>query len=363
MALADGTIIRGKGFGAITKTSGEVVFNTGMVGYPESITDPSYNGQILLQTYPLIGNYGVFRKHFESNGAKIEGYVIRELSREPSHWTSELNLSDWLREEGIPGLEAVDTRMLTKKLRIHGVMLGVLWVFPEENEPSEEEIASELREIADPNKMDLVREVATTQIRHHEIGSRHTIALLDCGVKRNIIQSLTARGLNVIQYPPDTPAYKILGDKPDGILISNGPGDPKMIPYAVETVGALVDSDIPMLGVCLGIQLLALASGADTYKLKFGHRGQNHPVIDLTTGRCFITSQNHGYAVDSDSLRGTDLEVSMVNANDRTVEGFKHRKKAITAVQFHPEASPGPEDTSYLFDEFSRQVLTKPSRR
>jgi len=348
--------VKGVGFGATRKVSGEVVFNTGMVGYPEAITDPSYNGQILMQTYPLIGNYGVCPDHFESDGPKIEGYIVHELCREPSHWASKKRLDEWLRETGIPGIERADTRMLTKKIRIYGVILGILWVYRNGDGPDFDELLKEARHIPDPNKTDLVAEVATKKVHKFNVKGKHHVVLVDCGVKRNIIRSLLDKKLNVTVVPPNTTADKILDMKPDGIVLSNGPGDPKMVPYVIKTVKELTQVDTPIMGICLGNQILALAFSGDTYKLKFGHRGQNHPCVDLETGRCYITSQNHGYAVKAESLKGTGLKVTWINANDKTVEGLEHIKKHIFAIQFHPEATPGPEDTQYLFDRFLKNM-------
>lgn len=348
--------MKGVGFGATRKVSGEVVFNTGMVGYPEAITDPSYNGQILMQTYPLIGNYGVCPDHFESDGPKIEGYIVHELCREPSHWASKKRLDEWLRETGIPGIERADTRMLTKKIRIYGVILGILWVYRNGDGPDFDELLKEARHIPDPNKTDLVAEVATKKVHKFNVKGKHHVVLVDCGVKRNIIRSLLDKKLNVTVVPPNTTADKILDMKPDGIVLSNGPGDPKMVPYVIKTVKELTQVDTPIMGICLGNQILALAFSGDTYKLKFGHRGQNHPCVDLETGRCYITSQNHGYAVKAESLKGTGLKVTWINANDKTVEGLEHIKKHIFAIQFHPEATPGPEDTQYLFDRFLKNM-------
>lgn len=354
--MADGTLVRGVGFGAVKKTSGEVVFNTGMVGYPEAITDPSYNGQILMQTYPLIGNYGICPSHFESDAPKIEGYIVHELCREPSHWASKMTLDAWLENKGIPGIERVDTRMLTKKIRIYGVMLGIVWVYKKGNEPDLDELLKEAKHIPDPNKTDLVAEVATKKIQRLSVKGNYHVVLVDCGVKKSIVRSLLDRKVNVTIVPPHTSADKILDMAPHGILLSNGPGDPKMVPYLIKTVKQLIETSIPIMGICLGNQILALAFGGDTYKLKFGHRGQNHPCVELDTGRCYITSQNHGYAVKTKSLKGTGLRVTYLNANDKTVEGLAHRKKPIFAVQFHPEASPRPEDTLHLFDRFLKNL-------
>jgi len=327
-----------------------------MVGYPEAITDPSYNGQILMQTYPLIGNYGVCPDHFESDGPKIEGYIVHELCSEPSHWASKKSLNEWLEETGIPAIERVDTRMLTKKIRIYGVILGILWVYRNGDGPDFDELLKEARRIPDPNKTDLVAEVATKKVHKFNVKGKHHVVLVDCGVKKNIIRSLLDKKLNVTVVPPNTTADKILDMKPDGIVLSNGPGDPKMVPYVIKSVKELTQADVPIMGICLGNQILALAFGGDTYKLKFGHRGQNHPCVDLETGRCYITSQNHGYAVKAESLKGTGLKVTWINANDKTVEGLEHIKKHIFAIQFHPEAAPGPEDTQYLFDRFLKNM-------
>lgn len=361
LVLEDGTVVRGYGFGAATKVSGEVVFNTGMVGYTEAITDPSYKGQILMQTYPLIGNYGVCPDQFESNGPKISGYVIRELCDAPSHWTSTMTLDEWLRNNNVPGISEVDTRMLTKKIREKGTMLGILQVYEEGEEPNIGSLLEEVKHVVDPNTTDLVATVATKKVIEHKAngGEACTVALIDCGVKKSIIESLVKRGVNVWQVPPWMGVDEILGFDPDGVVISNGPGDPKMVPYVIDKVPELVEIGMPMLGICLGNQVIALGLGGDTYKLKFGHRGQNHPCIDLSTDRCYITSQNHGYAVKAESLKGTGVEVTHLNANDKTVEGIAHERKSIFAVQFHPEASPGPKDTGYIFDRFVKMVREK----
>jgi len=350
LVLEDGTLVKGIGFGASKKVYGEVVFNTGMVGYPESITDPSYNGQILMQTYPLIGNYGVQPAHFESEAPKIEGYVVHELCREPSHTASKTTLDEWLTECGVPGIEAVDTRKLTKKIRVKGVMLGILETYERRAEPDFERLLEEAKRIPDPYGQDLVGEVTVRKTERLDVNGDVDIVLIDCGAKRNIIRNLLTRKVNVIRVPYNTSVTNILEHEPEGILISNGPGDPKTCKQTIENIRELSETKIPILGICLGVQLLALALGGDTYKLKFGHRGQNHPVIDLKTNRCYITSQNHGFAVEEGSLKGTGFEVFLSNANDKTVEGLTHRSKPIKAVQFHPEASPGPNDTNYLFD-------------
>ena len=355
LVLDDGSLFMGFGFGSSRLVTGEVVFNTGMVGYTEAITDPSYKGQILIQTYPLIGNYAVCRAHFESNSPKIEGYVVHELCRQPSHWSSDLTLDDWLCETSVPGIECVDTRCLTKKIRTFGTMLGALKVFDFDEPFDMGSMKGLVGHIEDPNKRDLVKEVATDRVTLLGDG-KITLALVDCGVKNSIINSFLKRGVRIALVHPSLGYDEIASLGISGIIISNGPGDPKMVPYVIETTRRLMDLDLPILGICLGHQILALAAGGDTYKLKFGHRGQNHPVLDLRTGRAYITSQNHGFCVDPSSLSGTGFSVTMINANDRTVEGMRHERRPLMAVQFHPEASPGPLDTQGIFDEFLREV-------
>ena len=356
LVLEDKTVWRGIGFGAETRISGEVVFNTGMVGYVQSITDPSFSGQLVCQTYPLVGNYGVNPAEFESEEPRIWGYIISELCRKPSHYQSELSLDDWLTRNNIPGIEGIDTRELTKTLRVNGTMLGVLEVGRDKIDV--EALKDKIDSLIDPNTTDLVGGVTVPEPVFYEgsPSSRKTVVLIDCGVKLNIIRNLQSRSLKVVRVPARFDAKQILGLEPDGILISNGPGDPKRADYVIETVRHLIRTDIPMMGICLGNQILALALGCDTYKLKFGHRGQNHPVIDLESGRSFITSQNHGFAVKTESVTGTPFHVTFRNCNDDTVEGISHKTLALMGVQFHPEASPGPLDTSYLFDRFLQMI-------
>ena len=349
LALADGTVLEGVGFGASAKTGGEVVFNTGIVGYPESITDPSYRGQILCQTYPLIGNYGVDPAHFESERPQIAGYVVSELCLRPSHATSRKTLDDWLRESGVPAIAGIDTRALTKKLRVHGVMPGLLAAGDEPLSPAR--LRREAREVPDPNSRDLVAEVTTPEIRIYNPKARKTIVLIDCGVKMGIIRALVQRGVAVVRVPADSDAERILSFAPKGVVISNGPGDPERAAATVAAVRRLLGTGIPLFGICLGSQMLALAAGGRTYKLKFGHRSQNQPCLEEGTKRCYITSQNHGFAVDPSSLpRGWSAWFR--NGNDGTNEGIRHRRKPLFGVQFHPEACPGPTDTEFLFDRF-----------
>ena len=349
LALADGTVLEGVGFGASAKSGGEVVFNTGIVGYPESITDPSYHGQILCQTYPLIGNYGVDPARFESDRPRIAGYVVSELCARPSHATSVKTLDDWLREQGVPGIAGVDTRALTKKLRVHGVMPGLLAVG--DGPLNAARLKREARSAPDPNARDLVAEVSTPEIRIVNPRARRTVVLIDCGVKQGIIRALVRRGVAVVRVPADTDAARILDFAPRGVVISNGPGDPRKAEAALAAVRKLLAERVPLFGICLGNQLLALAAGGGTYKLKFGHRSQNQPCLEEGTKRCYITSQNHGFAVDTASLpRG--WAPWFRNANDGTNEGIRHLRLPAFGVQFHPEACPGPTDTEFLFDEF-----------
>ena len=352
LVLEDGTTFSGSGFGASKKVYGEVVFNTGMVGYPEAITDPSYKGQILVQTYPLIGNYGVTSTSFESDGPKIEGYVIRELCQNPSHWASELSLGEWLKKSGIPGIQGIDTRMLTKHIRTKGTMLGILQVFSGPEPDHVDQLREEVKCIVHPNTRKLAYEVATDCIKKFDGQSDENVVLVDCGVKLSIIKNLIDRKFNVILVPPRISTSEILKLNPKAVILSNGPGDPKMYEEVIVTTRKLIETQIPILGICLGSQILALAIGANTYKLKFGHRGQNHPCMDLKTKRCYITSQNHSYTVDSDSLKKQNASIRLINVNDKTVEGFELEKMRIKAFQFHPEACPGPNDTNYLFNEF-----------
>jgi len=349
LALADGSVYEGLGFGAAGEAAGEVVFNTGMVGYPESLTDPSYHGQILCQTYPLIGNYGVNPAAFESDKPQVSAYVVSELCERPSHATSRKTLEAWLREHGIPGLAGIDTRALTKRLRVHGVMAGVLAV--SDGPLAAASLVRAARAAADPNARDLTAEVTTREIRIENPGAPRSVVLIDCGTKLNIVRCLARRGLAVVRVPADTSYERIMDFSPRGIVISNGPGDPRRAAGAIRTVRRLLADARPLFGICLGNQVLALAAGAKTFKLKFGHRSQNQPCLEEGTERCYITSQNHGYAVDAARLpRG--WRPWFTNANDGTNEGLRHVRKPFLSVQFHPEAAPGPTDTDMLFDRF-----------
>lgn len=342
LILPDGIVILGESFGADTSASGEVVFNTGMMGYPESFTDPSYFGQILVLTYPLVGNYGVpDEKFWESGKIQIKGLIVQNYIDTPSHYESQSTLSEWLKKERIPALSGVDTRALTTKLRYYGVMLGEL---------ATQTTSSQLY---DPNLENVLPLVSVKEPKTYGHGNKH-IALIDCGSKENILKSLLKRKVKVSVVPWNfNPLAKKM--KFDGVLISNGPGDPKMAKETIKNIKALLNKNIPTFGICLGSQLLALAAGGDTFKLKFGHRGQNQPVQDVITKKAIITSQNHGFAVDTKSL-GKDWQEWFLNLNDGTNEGIRHKTKPFLAVQFHPEASPGPLDAGYLFDEFLSYV-------
>ena len=367
LVLEDGSTFVGYGFGAPKKVSGEIVFSTSMVGYPESLTDPSYKGQILTFTYPLVGNYGVppydnknaVLKYFESDDIKVTGFIVHELCKNPFHWASTRTLDQWLKDEDVPGIYGIDTRKLTKKLRVKGVLLGILKVCETDEEPDLPQLLKEVKKVQDPNATDLAKQVTVKQPIHYKAGGNKTAVLIDCGVKYGILRNLLQRGFEVVRVPYDFSAEQIMEFKPDCVMISNGPGDPKICFKTVETVRELMDENIPMMGVCLGTQILALAAGGDTYKLKYGHRSQNQPALDLESGRCYITTQNHGYTVKRNSLKDTGLEVWFMNANDKTVEGVKHKTKPAFALQWHPEASPGPYDTEFLFDRFKKLAEAK----
>ncbi|MEE8168005.1 MAG: glutamine-hydrolyzing carbamoyl-phosphate synthase small subunit [Candidatus Hydrothermarchaeales archaeon] len=348
LVLEDGTIVEGEGFGAEREVFGEVVFNTSMCGYQEALTDPSYKGQILMLTYPLIGNYGINAEDFESDGIKAEGFVVREACEIPSHRSSEKTIHEFLLEQDIPGIAGIDTRALTINIRKYGTMKAALKTSTAEIDGKE--LLEKARKQKDISELDLVSKVTSKEIKRYA-GEGKKVALLDCGMKLSILRNLLQRGCDVTVFPAFATSKEILEAEPDGILVSNGPGDPVQAPYAIEVLKKLLEEK-PLFGICFGQQLLALAVGAKTYKLKFGHRGSNQPVKDLDTGRVYITSQNHGFAVDADSLEGTGFKVAKINLNDNTVEGMQHGELPIFSVQYHPEANPGPKDNEYLFDEF-----------
>ncbi len=363
LVLADGTVFRGRAFGAATSRAGEVVFNTSMTGYQEIATDPSYAGQIVCMTYPHIGNYGVNSEDPESAKPWIEGMVVRELSPVASNYRSEGSLESWFKDCGIVGIEGVDTRKLTRLLRIDGAMNGVLATDTDD----EAALLEQARAMPSMAGQDLVSRVTCKEPYTWSEGwpeqwnntpdlggdapKRHKVVALDFGVKRNILRSLVTHGLDPVVLPATATPDEILGHEPDGLFLSNGPGDPAAVTYAVETVGALLGK-LPIFGICLGHQILALAAGAKTWKLKFGHRGANHPIQDLATMKIEITSQNHGFAVDMDSLSGTSFTPTHTNLNDMTNAGIASEELRAFAVQYHPEAAPGPHDAQHLFRRF-----------
>jgi carbamoyl-phosphate synthase small subunit len=365
LALEDGTVLRGRAFGArVDEGAGEVVFNTAITGYQEVITDPSYRGQIVVMTAPEIGNVGWNVEDLESQRAWLSGFVVRELSPVVSNWRAQRSLDDVLAEAGVPGIAGVDTRAITQKLRDQGAMRGIITATPVDK-LSDAALVDRVRKSPTLDGRDLVREVTAPSVytweegswRHGEDGpgqrrgrDKHVVAY-DFGIKRNILRMLVDAGCRVTVVPATTPAAEVLALRPDGVFLSNGPGDPAAVTYAAEACRAIVEKKVPLFGICLGHQILGLALGGTTYKLKFGHHGANCPVMDLSTRKVEITSQNHGFAVDVDSLRGK-AELSHVNLNDNTVEGMRLGDRPAFSVQYHPEASPGPHDASYLFDRF-----------
>ena len=344
LILEDGTVFAGESIGSTREVISEIVFNTSMTGYLEVLTDPSYAGQAVVMTYPLIGNYGI-TPDMESERPWVDGYIVRELSRIPSNFRCEGTIQDFLKEHDIPGICGIDTRALTKILRDKGTMNGMIMT------DEDYDLDEILPRLAAYTTGDVVSKVTCAAPKVLP-GDGKRVALLDLGAKRNIAKSLNDRGCEVTIYPADTPAETILAGNPDGIMLSNGPGDPKECTEVIKEIKKLYDSDVPIFAICLGHQLMALATGADTHKMKYGHRGGNHPVKDLSTGRVYISSQNHGYVVDVDKLDPSIATPAFVNVNDGTNEGLKYTGKNIFTVQFHPEACPGPQDSGYLFDRF-----------
>lgn len=344
LILESGEIFHGKGFGANQDIDGEVVFNTGMTGYQELISDPSYCGQIVCMTYPLIGNYGINRDDYESIEPAIKGLIVKEVCDFPSNFRSQMDLDEFFQKRNLSGISGIDTRRLTRVLRNSGVVKGKI---VDEN-ADENSVIEELKATIFP--IDQVAQVST-KTPYASPGRGLKVVLVDYGSKLGILRELTQRDCDVIVVSQDTTAEQILLINPDGVMLSNGPGDPEDVKGATEMIQQLLGK-VPIFGICLGHQLIGLACGAKTFKLKFGHRGGNHPVLDLTKNKVAITSQNHGYAVDQESLKNTDLEETHIALNDRTNEGFKHKIHPCFSVQYHPEASPGPEDANYLFDEF-----------
>ena len=346
LILENGVVFHGKSFGSEKSSSGEVVFNTAMVGYPESLTDPSYEGQILTLTYPIIGNYGVppnsmtngISDFFESERIHVKGLIVSDYSHDYSHWNAQISLSEWLIEEGVPAIYGIDTRALTKELRENGSMLGKI-IFDDE--------AEDAIDFYDPSKENLVAKVSCKEIIEYKNGEKKVV-LVDCGVKHNIIRHLLKKNIHLIRVPWD---YNFNSIEYDGLIISNGAGNPEYCQITVDNIVRAMNKNKPIFGICMGNQLLAMAAGAKTYKLKYGHRSHNQPVRRLGENRCYITSQNHGYAVDA-SLLNNEWEPYFENMNDGTNEGIKHKSKPFSSVQFHPEAASGPTDTEFLFQDF-----------
>ena len=355
LALEDGTVFPGHAFAGEGEVFGEVVFNTSMTGYQEVLTDPSYRAQIVTMTYPLIGNYGINSEDTESKRIQVEAFVVKEYEPVPSNWRSEKTLGDYLSQEGKIGIEGVDTRALTRHIRTAGAMKGVIST----TDLDPVSLANKAKASQGLVGLDLVREVSCAEpyTWPNETPIQFHVIAFDFGIKFNIIRSLVQRGCSVAVVPAHTTAEEIRAINPDGILLSNGPGDPEPVAYAVRTIQQLIGS-YPVFGICLGQQLLGLAFGGKTFKLKFGHRGANHPVKHLTTGKVEITTQNHGFCVDMDSIRDPEIEITHINLNDQTLEGMRHRSLPIFSVQYHPEASPGPHDSDYLFDHFVTMMQT-----
>ncbi len=373
LILEDGAVFEGQSIGSPREVISEIVFNTSMTGYLEVLTDPSYAGQAVVMTYPLIGNYGIAHPDMESAKAWPDGYIVRELSRIPSNFRSDGTIQNFLSEQNIPGISGIDTRALTKRLREKGTMNGMITTtsYRDLEEPLSRIRAYRVSGVvaatsckekyvikpSDPTAEPIsVRTAERPESLVKRAGTGRRVALLDLGAKKNIALSLAERGCQVTVYPSDTSAEEILAGHPDGIMLSNGPGDPKENVEVIRQIRRLYESDVPIFAICLGHQLMALATGADTYKLKYGHRGGNHPVKDLETGRVYISSQNHGYAVDTDSLDPNVAVPAFVNVNDGTNEGLRYVGKNIFTVQYHPEACPGPQDSGYLFDRFLKMM-------
>ncbi len=354
----DGTVIEGEGFGYSTAVFGEIVFNTGMVGYTEALTDPSYNGQILTLTYPLVGNYGVpdpsvkdddgILKFFESDKIQTRGLVVHELSLNASHWNLSMTLDEWLYNEKIPGISGIDTRELTKKLRTSGVMMAALVV--SDSEIDVEKVRSDLQSATHYDSEQFMDVVSTKQEKVFG-NDEKSVVVIDTGAKNAILRNVREIGYSAILVPWNTTYDKIMSYNPSGVVLSSGPGDPQKCPSTIDTAKKLIENNVPTLGICLGAQIIGIAGNTETYKLKYGHRGQNKPCVNLENNQVYVTSQNHGYGITPESLEKSDFDLWFTNADDKTVEGIKHKKQNCVAVQFHPEAAPGPYDCKFVFEE------------
>ena len=362
----DGTVIDGEGFGFPTTAFGEIVFNTGMVGYTEALTDPSYNGQLLTLTYPLVGNYGIpdpaitdedgISKYFESDKIQIRGLIIHELSLTASHWNLSMTLDEWMYNEKVPGISGIDTRALTMKLRNSGVMMGALVV--SDSEIDVEEVKKQLASATHYDSEQFMDEVSTKEEKIYG-SEEQTVVIVDTGAKNAIIRNVREIGYRAILVPWNTSYEKIMSYNPKGVVLSSGPGDPQKCPDTISAVKKLIDNNVPTLGICLGAQIIGIAGNTDTYKLKYGHRGQNKPCINLDNNQVYVTSQNHGYGITPESLEKSDFDLWFKNADDKTVEGIKHKKQNCIAVQFHPEAAPGPNDCKFIFEKLKTLMESK----
>ncbi|RNJ79114.1 MAG: carbamoyl-phosphate synthase (glutamine-hydrolyzing) small subunit [Nitrosopumilus sp. H8] len=363
LILDDGTVLEGQGFGSSGTIFGEIVFNTGMVGYVEALTDPSYSGQILTLTYPLVGNYGVpdpeatdadgISKYFESDKIHARGLVVHELSLTASHWNLAMTLDEWMHKEGIPGISGIDTRTLTKKLRTGGVMMAALAVSDTEIDTGS--VKKELGSATGYSAEQFMDEISTKEARAFGDG-RECIAVIDTGAKNAILRNIRDLGYRAVLLPWNSTYEEVISHNPSGVVISSGPGDPQKCPDTIETAKMLIANNVPTLGICLGAQIIGIAGNTKTYKLKYGHRGQNKPCINLENNQVYVTSQNHGYGITPESLEESDFDLWFTNADDKTVEGIRHKTQRCVAVQFHPEASPGPYDCRFVFEELKRLV-------
>lgn len=364
LVLKNGHVFRGRAFGATKEVHGEVVFNTATAaGYNCALTDPSNQGQLYAMTYPLVGNYGVppwetdengITKWFESESIKVTGFLVHEACFTPSHYESVKTLDTFLKEHDVPGIDGIDTRYLTQVIRDEGIQVGILKTCGPGETPDVPALLEAVQQVPDPNARHLVKEVVSRKIKEYNLGGKKTVVIVDCGLKNNQLRNLVRRDYHVVRVPFDADYEMIMGYEPAGVILSNGPGDPEKCTETIEVARRLVAEDFPTMGICLGNQILGLALDCEIKKLKFGHRGGNKPCIDTTTGRCYITSQNHSFVVDPEGIKRAGFEVYFRNADDGSVEGLFHPRRPIFSVQFHPEAYPGPHDTNFLFDKFEK---------